>query len=109
MFVNIYIHFFKDAEKASFHLKKAFDVKSFGCSIDYIYTLYLKNPNTAPVESMMVDMLKTFTHPVHREKILSQVVSYLIVTKNDLIQALKYVPILLSFKHVTCVYSLQVP
>jgi hypothetical protein len=66
------------------------------------------NPNTAPVEQMMVDMLKTFTHPVHREKILSQVVSYLIVTKNNLIQALKYIPILLSFKNVTCVYSLQV-
>uniref|UniRef100_A0A2S2PXU8 Uncharacterized protein n=1 Tax=Sipha flava TaxID=143950 RepID=A0A2S2PXU8_9HEMI len=104
---NYYLFNKKDIEKANFHLKKAYDVKSFGCSIDYIYTLYLMNPNTAPVEQMMVDMLKTFTHPVHREKILSQVVSYLIVTKNNLIQALKYIPILLSFKNVTCVYSLQ--
>lgn len=62
----------------------------------------------APVEEMMIDLLKSFSHPVHREKILSQVVSYLMITKNNLIQALKYVPTLLSIKNVTCIYSLQV-
>lgn len=62
----------------------------------------------APVEEMMIDLLKSFSHPVHQEKILSQVVSYLMITKNDLIQALKYVPMLLSIKNVTCIYSLQV-
>lgn len=63
---------------------------------------------TAPVEQMLVDMLKTFTHPVHQEKLISQIVSYLILTKNDLVQALQYIPKLLSIKNVTCVYSLQV-
>lgn len=66
------------------------------------------NPETAPVEEMLVDMLKTFSHPVHREKIISQIISYLIITKNDLIQALKYVPMLLSITNLTCIYSLQV-
>lgn len=66
------------------------------------------NEKTAPVEQMVADMLKTFTHPVHREKLISQIISYLIFTKNDLIRALKYIPMLLSIKNVTCVYSLQV-
>lgn len=83
-------------------------MKSFGCSFDYIYTLFKIDLDTAPVEQMLVEMLKTFHHPVHREKIISQIISYLIMIKKDLIQALKYVPMLLSLKHVTCIYSLQV-
>lgn len=98
----------QDYVTANYHLKKAFDTKSFGSSIDYIYTLYLMNPDTTPVEEMLVGMLKTFPHAVHQEKILSQIVSYLIMTKKDLIQALKYVPSLLNIKSVTCLYSLQV-
>lgn len=57
---------------------------------------------------MLVDLLKTFPHPVHQEKLLSQIVSYLILTKNDLIRALEYIPMLLNIKNVTCVYSLLV-
>lgn len=63
--------------------------------------------NTDQVEPMLVDMLKTFPHPVYQEKILSQIISYLMY-KNNLIQALKYVPKLLSFKSIACVNSLQV-
>jgi len=93
---------------ANFHLKKAYEAKSFGSSIDYIYTLYRIDPDTTLVEPLLVDMLKSFPHPVQQEKILSQIVSYLMLTKNDLIQALRYVPILLSLKHVSCMYNLQV-
>lgn len=57
---------------------------------------------------MMVDLLKSFPHPVHQEKLLSQIISYLLLTKNDLKQALKYIPMLLSIKNVTCIYSIQV-
>lgn len=57
---------------------------------------------------MMVDLLKTFPHPVHQEKLLSQTISYLLLTKNDLLRALKYIPMLLSIKNVTCIYSIQV-
>ncbi|XP_025203134.1 uncharacterized protein LOC112600180 [Melanaphis sacchari] len=103
---NYYLFNKKDYLKANFHLKKAYDVKSFGCSIDYIYTFFKINAETAPVEQMLVDLLKTFPHPVHQEKLLSQIVSYLILTKNDLIQALKYIPMLLNIKNVTCIYSL---
>lgn len=106
MFILKYI--FQDYAKANHYLKKAFDIKSFGSSIDYIYTFYKMDPDTAPVEQMLVGMLETFTHPVRQEKILSQIVSYLIITKKDFIQALKYVPKLLSIKNITCVYSLQV-
>jgi len=56
----------------------------------------------------MVDLLKTFPHPVHQEKLLSQIISYLLLTKNDLIRALKYIPMLLCIKNVTSIYSLQV-
>ncbi|KAF0762900.1 Uncharacterized protein FWK35_00020951 [Aphis craccivora] len=103
---NYYLFNKRDYVKANFHLKKAYDVKSFGCSIDYIYTFFKINPETAPVEQMLVDLLKTFPHPVHQEKLLSQIVSYLILTKNDLIRALEYIPMLLNIKNVTCVYSL---
>ncbi|KAE9544722.1 hypothetical protein AGLY_000264 [Aphis glycines] len=104
---NYYLFNKRDYVKANFHLKKAYDVKSFGCSIDYIYTFFKINPETAPVEQMLVDLLKTFPHPVHQEKLLSQIVSYLILTKNDLIRALEYIPMLLNIKNVTCVYSLM--
>ncbi|XP_026813262.1 uncharacterized protein LOC113553894 [Rhopalosiphum maidis] len=104
---NYFLFNKKDYLKAKFHLKKAYDVKSFGCSIDYIYTFFKINANTAPVEQMLVDLLKTFTHPVHQEKLLSQIISYLILTKNDLISALKYIPTLLNIKNVTCIYSLM--
>lgn len=66
------------------------------------------DPETAKVEQMLVDMVKKFPHPVHREKILSQIVSYLILTKRDIIQALKYIPSLLNIKDLTSIYSLQV-
>jgi len=66
------------------------------------------NEKTAPVEQMLVEMLKNFSHPVHREKLISQIVSYLIVTNNDVIRALKYIKMLLNIKNVTCVYSLLV-
>jgi len=93
---------------ANFHLKKAFEAKSFGYSIDYIQTLYRMNPDTTQIEPLLVDMLKSFLYPVHQEKILSLIVSYLLLTKNDLIQTLKYVPKLLSLKNVTCIYNLLV-
>lgn len=93
---------------ASFHLKKAYDSKSFGGSFDYIYSLYRIDPNTTQVEPLLVDMLKSFSHYIHQEKILSQLVSYLMITKNDLFQALKYVPKLLNLKNVTCIRNLQV-
>lgn len=57
---------------------------------------------------MLVGLLKTFTHPVYQEKILSQILSYLILTRNDLIRALKYIPKLFTFRYSTCVYSMQV-
>jgi len=66
------------------------------------------NEKTAPVEQMLVEMLKNFSHPVHQEKLISQIVSYLIVTNNKIIQALKYIKMLLNIKNVTCVYSLLV-
>lgn len=66
------------------------------------------NPSAAPVEQILVGMLKTFPHPIHQEKILSQIISYLLVTEDDLIGALKYIPMLLSLKNITCIYSLQV-
>lgn len=70
--------------------------------------MYKMNSLTAPVEPMLVELLKRFPHPVHQEKILSQIISYLLITKDDLIKALKYIPMLLSLKHITCVLSLQV-
>lgn len=57
---------------------------------------------------MLVDMLKSFPHPVHQEKIISQIVSYLMLTKYDVMRALKYIPMLLSSTNVICAYSLQV-
>ncbi|VVC25425.1 Tetratricopeptide-like helical domain [Cinara cedri] len=104
---NYYLFNKKDYKKANYHLKKAFDAKNFGSSIDYIYTFFKMNPETPIVEPMLVDLLKVFPHPVHREKILSLIVSYLILTKDDIIQALKYIPALLNIKNPTCVYSLM--
>jgi len=57
---------------------------------------------------MMADLLKSFPHPVHQEKLLSQIISYLLLTKNDLIRALKYIPMLFGIKNVTSIYSIQV-
>lgn len=57
---------------------------------------------------MLVDMLKKFPHPIQREKILSQIVSYFIVTKKDIISALKYIPTLLNIKDSTSIFSMQV-
>jgi len=107
-FFDFYICVFQNYLKANYHLKKAYDVKSFGYSIDYIFTFFKINAETAPVEEMLVELLKRFPHPVRQEKILSHIVSYLILTQNDLMRALKYIPILLSIKNETCVYSLQV-
>ncbi|XP_060877932.1 uncharacterized protein LOC132950465 [Metopolophium dirhodum] len=104
---NYYLFNKKDYIKANFHLKKAYDVRSFGSSIDYIFTFFKINPKTAPIEQMMVDLLKSFPHPVHQEKILSQIISYLLLTENDIIRALKYIPMLFSIKNVTSIYSIQ--
>lgn len=61
-----------------------------------------------PVEQILVDMLKKFPHPVHQQKILSQIVSYKIITKRDIIGTLKYVKMLLNIKNIDCVNNLLV-
>lgn len=64
--------------------------------------------STVPVEKILVDMLKKFPHPVHQQKILSQIVSFKVITQRDIIGALKYIKMLLSIKNVASVNNLQV-
>ncbi|XP_050435571.1 uncharacterized protein LOC126842576 [Adelges cooleyi] len=104
---HYYLFIKKDYDKAKSHLKLAMDVKSFGSSIDYVYALFKIDPETAPVEKMMSKFLDIFSHPIQQEKLLSQIISYLIITKDDIVKSLPYISMLFIYKDAMCLQSLK--
>lgn len=64
--------------------------------------------NPVPVEEILVDMLEKFPHPVHQGKILSQLISYKVITKRNIIGALEYIQKLLNIKNISCMNNLKV-
>lgn len=86
----------------------ASDGKCFGASIDYVYVLFVHDPSNTPVVEILESYLDVYPFLTSHQIILSLIVSFLLLNKNDIVGALKYIDKLLDIRVPAYVHRMQV-
>lgn len=89
-------------------MKIASDGICFGASIDYILLMFKLDPVNTNVIEILDGYLDKYKYSSCQHILLSLMVTYQLLNKNDIVGALKYIDKLLNIKVISFIHRMQV-